>query len=615
MASNLVALADSLGWALVHSIWQVAIVSALVFVALKITPRENPQLRFALAYLGMAGSAAAFLVTFFVYYGAASGAGTAATPTGWAAYLDMLGKMTWLISLLWSLGFAALGTRYVQALRQTHLLRRVGVSQVPEKWEERFRLWLERLGGDPQSTILYSDRISTPVTIGAFKPVILVPIGFFMRLPADQAEAVLVHEIAHICRQDYLLGLIQAMITNIFFFHPGIYYLSRQVDTEREYACDDRAARETGNAGPLAEALSRIAMQRDSEQLGFAMAADGPHTPIMDRINRLGRRPVNERGTSMPMAALSMAFAASLMIAIGADASIAKESEEGSLADAARDDESKGWAAFEADTASPDEPGKHHRELWNARGEERQSGLTGDEGDRDAEAACCDRDTPLEVPEHPAAMTVAFSPSSMTARFGSRTSKASSMARSFSMARSVSARGATAREPVARVFNAVQWQVDGEVTPSLAVHDEADCEDAGEAARERAESRAEAMRERAERDAERAVERAERRAERNAARIERQMERVAARIERDAERRAERYERRIEREAEKAGREAEREFEERHEQQIRFEQRNGRLTISMTAPRPPAPPAAPDPVAAPAVQTMSLSIGPAISFR
>ena len=601
MASNLVALADSLGWALVHSIWQVTLICALVFVALRITPRDNPQLRFALAYLGMAGSALAFLVTFFVYYGAASGGSAAAAPIGWAAYVEMLGKMTWLISLLWSLGFAALGTRYVQALRQTQRLRRVGVSEVPEKWESRFRLWLERLGGDPQASILYSDRVSTPVTIGAFKPVILVPAGFFLRMPAEQAEAVLVHEIAHICRQDYLLGLIQAMIANIFFFHPGIYYLSRQIDIEREYACDDRAARETGNAGPLAEALSRIAMQRDCEQLGFAMAADGPRTPIMDRINRLGRRPVSERGTSMPMAALSMAFAASLMIAIGADASIAKERDEGDTVGRTGADATKGAEEARVRPAYASQAEKRDESNWRATAE--QEAPTSERRHAAHEDQCCadDKTPTLAEPERPAAFAISFSPSVSKARGPIPT--------------------AFLEEPAGQVRNAVHWEIDGGLDGVIEAALEEECEDTREARQEQAERRAERARERAERHAERARERTERhaervqaRAERYAARMERQAEQMAARLERQVERQAEHAERAAEREAEKAEHEAERRDQ---RLELQLNRRNGRLTISAAPTRPPAPAATARPAEAPeapVVHSMTISIGSAFTF-
>ncbi|QLC23733.1 hypothetical protein HFP57_00910 [Parasphingopyxis algicola] len=328
MRVNPSVLVDSLGWALLHSIWQIALVAALVFVALRIIPRHNAQLRFISAYGGLAATLLLFIVTWVLCYRTIGAAETIAVSgyvppaQGWQAFVETLGRTTWFISLVWALGFSWLGVRYIQSLRATSRLKHEGTGPVPADWEMRFRLWVERLGADARATILQSSRITTPLTIGTLKPIVLVPTGFFLRLPIDQAEAILVHEIAHICRQDYLLGLIQAMICNIFFFHPAIAYLSRQIDIEREYACDARVVEETGNSNALAQGLGKVALESRDMLPGFAMAAEGRHTPLMNRITRLRERPFRrESGTTMPAAALTLVLAGCLTIAASADAS------------------------------------------------------------------------------------------------------------------------------------------------------------------------------------------------------------------------------------------------------------------------------------------------------
>lgn len=326
-------LVDSLGWALLHSIWQIALVAALVFVALRVIPRHNAQLRFISAYGGLAATLLLFIVTWILCYRTIGAAETIAVSgyvppaQGWQAFVETLGRTTWFVSLVWALGFGWLGVRYIQSLRATSRLKHEGTGPVPADWEMRFRLWVERLGADARATILQSSRITTPLTIGTLKPVVLVPTGFFLRLPIDQAEAILVHEIAHICRQDYLLGLIQAMICNIFFFHPAIAFLSRQIDIEREYACDARVVEETGNSNALAQGLGKVALESRDMLPGFAMAAEGRHTPLMNRITRLRERPFRrESGTTMPAAALTLVLAGCLTIAASADASFSSTS-------------------------------------------------------------------------------------------------------------------------------------------------------------------------------------------------------------------------------------------------------------------------------------------------
>lgn len=332
MRINTSVLIDSLGWALMHSIWQIVLVAALVFVALRVIPRHNAQLRFITAYGGLAATLLLFIVTWTICYrtmGAVEpvAMANAAPIEGWAALIDTLGRATGLISLVWALGFSWLGVRYTQALRATARLKLEGTGPVPTDWEMRFRLWVDRLGADPRAMILQSSRITTPLTIGTLKPIVLVPTGFFLRLPIDQAEAILVHEIAHICRQDYLLGLVQAMICNIFFYHPAIAYLSRQIDIEREYACDARVVEETGNSTALAQGLGKVALESRDLLPGFAMAADGRRTPLMDRISRLRDRPFRrESGTTTPAAALALVLAGCLTIAASADASFSSNS-------------------------------------------------------------------------------------------------------------------------------------------------------------------------------------------------------------------------------------------------------------------------------------------------
>ncbi|WP_299326699.1 M56 family metallopeptidase [Parasphingopyxis sp.] len=325
---------DSLGWALLHSIWQIGLVAALVWAALRITPRHQAQLRFLLAYGGLAATLLLFIGTWIISYrtiGAVEPLAMAYAPPaqGWDAVIATLGQTTGFISAFWALGFSWLGIRYLQALRATNRLRHEGTGPVPAEWETRFRLWVERLGADGRAAILQSSRITTPLTIGTLKPVVLVPAGFFLRMPIEQAEAVLVHEIAHICRQDYLLGLIQALICNIFFFHPAIAYLSRQIDIEREYACDARVVAETGNANALAQGLGKVALESHDMLPGFAMAADGSKTPLMNRIARLRERPFRrEHGTTMP-AALTLVLAGCLTVAATADTTFSSGEKDG----------------------------------------------------------------------------------------------------------------------------------------------------------------------------------------------------------------------------------------------------------------------------------------------
>lgn len=523
---------DSLGWALLHSLWQVALVAALIFVALRVIPRHNAQLRFVTAYAGLAASFLLFIVTWGICYrtiGAIEPVPGAIAPPaeGWQAVINTLGRTTWLISLVWGIGFSWLGVRYGQALRATARLKHEGTSPVPADWEMRFRLWIERLGADPRAIILQSSRITTPLTIGTLKPIVLVPTGFFLRLPIDQAEAVLVHEIAHICRQDYLLGLIQALICNIFFYHPAIAYLSRQIDIEREYACDARVVEETGNTNALAQGLGKVALESRDLLPGFAMAADGGSTPLMDRITRLRERPFRrENATTMPFAALTLLLVGCLTIAASADASFSSAS--------AKDGEERGSEGDAPEIANIDAPVESGAAATSETSAVRPSSARNASGARrsapkESRSRSGDRWATLDQ------QGWSFTPEpgwTFTFR-GTGESESKDRSRSFEPVRFEAETGGQLRNAV---LQAGIFDPDTVLTTHSEAEDEA-CEDKSEQIAHR----------RHEREAERLEARVERENARREARYAREIERAEARLEREMEREVAQFEREMER--------------------------------------------------------------------
>ena len=77
-------------------------------------------------------------------------------------------------------------------------------------------------------------------------------------LPRDQVEALLAHELAHILRKDYLVNILQSIVDILFFYHPGVRWISSQVRAEREHCCDDIAVSLSGNSLNVAKALTNI---------------------------------------------------------------------------------------------------------------------------------------------------------------------------------------------------------------------------------------------------------------------------------------------------------------------------------------------------------------------
>jgi beta-lactamase class D len=122
------------------------------------------------------------------------------------------------------------------------------------------------------------------MTIGWVYPLILIPPGSLLGLTGYQLQAIITHELMHIKRYDFLVNVLQSVAEILLFYHPAVYWTSRQIREEREYICDDLTVALCKDSTGYARALTKIARsQRQAEQLAVA-ATDGE---LKNRIYRL----------------------------------------------------------------------------------------------------------------------------------------------------------------------------------------------------------------------------------------------------------------------------------------------------------------------------------------
>ena len=132
--------------------------------------------------------------------------------------------------------------------------------------------------------MLESSLVRVPMAIGWLRPVILFPASALAGLTPEQLEAILAHELAHIRRHDYLINLLQTVIETLLFYHPAVWWVSRQIRAERENCCDDMAVAACGDALVYARALTKVERLRKA-RLDLAVTANGGL--LMNRISRL----------------------------------------------------------------------------------------------------------------------------------------------------------------------------------------------------------------------------------------------------------------------------------------------------------------------------------------
>ena len=328
------------GWLLVHSLWQFTLIAFAVVILLRLLHRSSPNLRYALSLAGMLCLAAAPVVTYMclpaqssesempatqttvtlpqtdlpVTTGvpavtstappaetiptAASASSTmtssdmpapsvAAAPTARNWHRDLEAAASrWLDELVafWCLGVLLFSLRPLWSWIQLRRLCRTGVSPVPRSVQTALEDAARRLRIRRPVRIMQSSLATVPMVVGYLRPLVLVPLSVVSGLSPAQLEGLLAHELAHVRRHDFLVNLLQTLLETIFFYHPGVWWISSRVRREREFCCDELAAGLLGNRTEYARTLLALEELRGTSPLLSLGANSGS---LLNRIRRL----------------------------------------------------------------------------------------------------------------------------------------------------------------------------------------------------------------------------------------------------------------------------------------------------------------------------------------
>lgn len=190
------------------------------------------------------------------------------------------------IILLWYAIFCYKGFRLCLGLVKVKKLILKNKKTIETFWREKAIQCSSRLGIKKSINIYTSSTINSPMVLGFFKPIILVPIELITGMPASQLEAVIYHELAHIKRYDPIINLLQNVLEVIFFFNPPLLWLSNQAKIEREKCCDDMVLNVTNNKKDYVRALYFCAaLNTENQDLSLAFA--NHNEVLLDRVRRI----------------------------------------------------------------------------------------------------------------------------------------------------------------------------------------------------------------------------------------------------------------------------------------------------------------------------------------
>jgi len=189
-----------------------------------------------------------------------------------------------MIVMIW---FLIVCARCVQLITGLYGLRRLRGESVSmgRTWEEKLQFLLVRMGIRQHVMIAGSVIARVPMVIGHFKPVILIPAALLTAMSPAEIEAVLVHELAHIRRRDYLVNMLQHFMEIIFFFNPAVLWVSSLIKAERENCCDDITLGQTNDKSAYIRALiSCQEFQSQTPQMAVGLSGKGS---LLARVSRM----------------------------------------------------------------------------------------------------------------------------------------------------------------------------------------------------------------------------------------------------------------------------------------------------------------------------------------
>jgi len=190
-----------------------------------------------------------------------------------------------IIFLVWLLFFVLKSLKMVSGLLYIQRIRHYKTSDVTEELKHRIELFSNQIGIGRAVRLVQSELVKVPVAVGWLKPMILLPVGIAFQLTPEQLDGILWHELAHIRRRDYLVNILQGLLETVFFFNPGLLWLSSLIRTEREACCDDMVLSRMNRKANYLEALLSFGYGEFSEAR-YAMSI-GSGNQLRDRLKRM----------------------------------------------------------------------------------------------------------------------------------------------------------------------------------------------------------------------------------------------------------------------------------------------------------------------------------------
>jgi beta-lactamase regulating signal transducer with metallopeptidase domain len=341
---------EAMGWTLFHSLWQGAILTILLTGILYILKNSQAQIRYVISFLTLVILLIWAGITFYsafhyarekqelkkslitdpaqiieIMHGKLQQTNVSETTQSsqtqfkWIRFRAFMQRNFPVVFILWLTGVffflfrMAGGMLFLQNLRRRHTL------PTDNYWINKIEEMKNRLGINRTIKTLQSAFAKVPMILGYIKPVLLIPVGFFTGLNKEEMEAVIAHELAHIRRHDMFLNVIQSVIEILFFFHPAVWLISKNIRDEREHCCDELAIEITGNRIAYVKALALSQELIMSRQSQYALSFSSGKSSLLKRVKRIKNHKIMKNKVTEGFLAASLIFISVVLLSFTID--------------------------------------------------------------------------------------------------------------------------------------------------------------------------------------------------------------------------------------------------------------------------------------------------------
>jgi len=218
----------------------------------------------------------------------------------------------WLVGV-WLTGVALSTLPFGFAVAAASRLRRGGTP-----WPRGTRAFGRHLESSPQRPleIIRVPALRVPCTIGFLRPVIAFPADA-EAWDDEDIRRVLIHELEHVRRGDWLVYLAARLACSLYWFHPLAWLALRRLRVETERACDDAVVR-SADAPAYAEQLVALATRLSNAAVAPVLSIAGP-SELTARVSSIldgnRRRAPTTRGSRWLTTACGCAMAGAIAVA------------------------------------------------------------------------------------------------------------------------------------------------------------------------------------------------------------------------------------------------------------------------------------------------------------